>query len=126
MFLNAKKTKVMKVLRQAAEGEKHQNIWINGKKIENIKQFTYLGEVLFNSYDDTPEIKKKNCHCKECSGFLNKNLEGQRNTLDHKKETAIFSIFLYCIIWLGMLGIRVLHLKYDNDIMKKEGKRLKT
>ena len=42
----------MKVLRQVAEGEKHQNTWVNGEKIENIKQFTYVGEVLTNSYDD--------------------------------------------------------------------------
>ena len=59
LFLNAKKTKVMKVLRQAAEGEEHQNIWINGEKIENAKRFTYLGADLTNSYDDIPEIKRR-------------------------------------------------------------------
>ena len=58
LFLKAKKTKVMKVLRQAAEGEEHRNIRINGDKIESAKQFTYLGAVLTNSYDDTPEIKR--------------------------------------------------------------------
>ena len=48
----------MKVLRQAAEGEKHQNIWIDSEKVENVKQFTYLGAVLTDSYDDTPEMKR--------------------------------------------------------------------
>ena len=45
LFLNAKKIKVMKVLREAAAGEEHQNILINSEKNENVKQFTYLGAV---------------------------------------------------------------------------------
>ena len=46
LFLNAKKKKVMKGLRQTAEGEEHQNNYINGEKIENAKQFTpILGQL---------------------------------------------------------------------------------
>ena len=58
LFLNVKKTKVKKVLRHATEGEEDQNIWINGEKIENEKQFAYLGAVLTHKYDDTPEINE--------------------------------------------------------------------
>ena len=49
----------MKVRRHAAEGEEGQNIWINGEKIENVIQCTYLGAVLTNSCDDAPEIKRR-------------------------------------------------------------------
>ena len=57
--LNAGKTEVMKVLRQAADNEDNQHIRINGTEIENDTQFTYLGAKFTDIYDVTPEIKRR-------------------------------------------------------------------
>ena len=59
LSLNAGKTKVRKVLRQAADDEDDQHIRINGTEIKNVTQFTYLGATFTNTYDDTPEIKRR-------------------------------------------------------------------
>ena len=56
LFLNAKKTKVMKVEKNALENNDH--IFINGEPVENVHKFIYLGETCTNEYDSA-EIKRR-------------------------------------------------------------------
>ena len=94
LFLNAKKTKVMKVLRQAAEGEEDQNIWINGEKNENVKQFTYLGAVLTSSYDDTPKVKRSIAIAKNAAVSLIKIWKEKGLSLKTKQRLLTYLVFL--------------------------------
>ncbi|XP_042858758.1 uncharacterized protein LOC122244853 [Penaeus japonicus] len=57
-MLNAKKTKVMKIRRKTTDHD-NGNIKINNEYIQNVKQFTYLGVVFTDNYDDTIEIKRR-------------------------------------------------------------------
>ena len=56
LLLNPKKTKVMKIQRTATEVD-NTNIKINNEPVENVKEFTYLGAVFTDNYDDRIEIK---------------------------------------------------------------------
>ena len=94
LFLNAKKTKAMKVLRQAAEGEEDQNIWINGEKNENVKQFTYLGAVLTSSYDDTPKVKRSIAIAKNAAVSLIKIWKEKGLSLKTKQRLLTYLVFL--------------------------------
>ncbi|XP_042872007.1 uncharacterized protein LOC122253201 [Penaeus japonicus] len=58
LMLNAKKTKVMKIRRKTTDHD-NGNIKINNEYIQNVKQFTYLGVVFTDNYDDTIEIKRR-------------------------------------------------------------------
>ena len=58
LFLNAKKTKVMKILRNPAD-EDNTHISINGEPVENVQKFIYLGATFTNDYDDSVEIKRR-------------------------------------------------------------------
>ena len=58
LFLNAKKTKTMAIRRHPAMNDETPII-INGYAVENVKQFTYLGAVFTNTYDDSLEIKRR-------------------------------------------------------------------
>ena len=86
LFLNGRKTTVMKVLGLAADDEEDENMWINAEKIENVKQFTYLGAVFTKTYDDTPEIKRRIAIAKNAKVSLTKILNDQGISLITKKR----------------------------------------
>ena len=48
----------MKIQRTATEVN-NTNIKINNEPVENAKEFTYLGAVFTDNYDDSIEIKKR-------------------------------------------------------------------
>jgi len=58
LFLNAKKTKVMKSLRNPAD-EDNNHISINGEPVENVQKFIDLEATFTNDYDDSAEIKRR-------------------------------------------------------------------
>ena len=58
LFLNAKKTEVMKILRNPAD-EDNNHISINGEPVENVQKFIYLGATFTSDYDDSVEIKEE-------------------------------------------------------------------
>ena len=48
-----------------------EHVTINGMIVENVKEFTYLGAVLTNTYDDSPEIKRRITIAKSATIALN-------------------------------------------------------
>ncbi|XP_063598624.1 uncharacterized protein LOC134775096 [Penaeus indicus] len=62
LFLNAKKTKVMKI-RKKPDDNDETTIKINNEPIENVKQFTYLGVVFTDNYDDMFSIATYGAEC---------------------------------------------------------------
>ena len=97
LFLNAKKTKTMKIQRQPAmDDDEHINI--NGVAVENVKEFTYLGAVITNTYDDSPEIKRRTAIAKNATVALNKIWKDRSITLKTKLwllNSLVFPIALY-------------------------------
>ena len=71
LFLNAKKTKTMSIQRQPAMND-DEHATINGVAVENVKEFTYLGAVFTNTFDYSPEIKRRIAIAKNATIALNK------------------------------------------------------
>ena len=97
LFLNAKKTKTMKIQRQPAMND-DEHININGVAVENVKEFTYLGAVITNTYDDSPEIKRRTAIAKNATVALNKIWKDRSITLKTKLRllnSLVFPIALY-------------------------------
>ena len=55
LFLNAKNTKVRKV-RKVGDPADDNHILVNNEPVENVSNFTYLGAIFTNNYDDTKEM----------------------------------------------------------------------
>ena len=58
LFLNAKKTKVMKVQRNPTMAN-NGYIIVDNEPVENVNEFIYLGALLTNNYDNTKEIRRR-------------------------------------------------------------------
>ena len=58
LSLNPSKTKVMKICRKPKNNEELNFIAVNDKKIENFKEFIYLGSLITNNYNETKEIRR--------------------------------------------------------------------
>ena len=97
LFLNAKKTKVMKIQRHA-ERDDDSHIMINNKAVENVTQFTFLGAVFANNYDDSVEIKRRIGIAKNATISLTKIWKNKSIALKTKMRllnTLVFSIASY-------------------------------
>ena len=57
LSLNPSKTKVMKIRRKPSNDEELNFITFNNKRVENVKEFIYLGSLITNNCDDTKEIR---------------------------------------------------------------------
>ena len=62
--LNASKNKVMKSCRKPNYEEELNFITVNDKRIENVKEFIYLGTLIANNCDDTKESRRRLCIAK--------------------------------------------------------------
>ena len=62
--LNASKTKDMKICRKPNYEEELNFITVNNKRIDNVKEFIYLGTLITNNCDDTKEIRRRLCIAK--------------------------------------------------------------
>ena len=97
LFLNAKKTKVMKILRNPAD-EDNNHISINGELVENVQKFIYLGATFTNDYDDSVEIKKRIGIAKNAMVALTNIWKDGSISLKTKKRllnSMVFSIACY-------------------------------
>ena len=57
LSMNVKKTKIMKIL--CGENDNNTSVIVNGEPLQIVKQFNYLGALITDSGDDTPEIKRR-------------------------------------------------------------------
>ena len=64
LSLNQSKTKVMKICRKPNNDEEFNFITVNNRRIENVKEFIYLGSLITNNCDDTKEIRRRLCIAK--------------------------------------------------------------
>ena len=74
-----------------------------------MKQFTYLGAVLTNSYDDTPEIKRRIAIATNAAVSLTKIWKDKRISLTMKKRllpSLVFSIVSYGSECFCIKGVR--------------------
>ena len=55
LFLNLKKTKLMKIQRTPTENE----LEIDGYNVENVDRFTYLGATSANNVEDSTQVKRR-------------------------------------------------------------------
>ena len=97
LFLNAKKTKTMMIQRQRAMND-DEHVTINGVAVENVKEFTYLGAVFTNTYDDSLEIKRRIAIAKNATVALNKIWKDRSITLKTKLRllnSLVFPIASY-------------------------------
>ena len=54
----------MKICRKPSNDEELHFITVNKKRIENVKEFIYLGSLITNNCDDTKEIRRRLCIAK--------------------------------------------------------------
>uniref|UniRef100_H2YWZ5 Reverse transcriptase domain-containing protein n=1 Tax=Ciona savignyi TaxID=51511 RepID=H2YWZ5_CIOSA len=97
LFLNAKKTKVMKIIRTPDVNDE-TTVKINNEPIENVKHFTYLGVVFTDTYDDSVEIKRRIAIAKNATVALTKIWKDRNIRLTTKKRllaSLVFSIATY-------------------------------
>ena len=75
-----------------------EHVTINGVVVENVKEFTYLGAVLTNTYDDSPEIKRRITIAKNTTIALNNIWKDRSITLRTKLRllnSLVFPIASY-------------------------------
>ena len=75
-----------------------EHVTINGMIVENVKEFTYLGAVLTNTYDDSPEIKRRIAIAKNATIALNNIWKDRSITLRTKLRllnSLVFPIASY-------------------------------
>ena len=77
LFLNTKKTKVMKVQRNPTDS----GIVIDGKTVETVTKFKYLGAIFTSNGDDSTKVKRRICIAKNATVAKDKNI-----SLDTKKR----------------------------------------
>lgn len=96
MKINIKKTKVMRISREA-KGEKNMKITINGEEVEQVTEFCYLGSLISEDAKCHKEIKKRIAMGKEAFTKRKELLKGGLNR-DIKKrmvKALIWSVTLY-------------------------------
>ena len=87
----------MTIQRQRAMND-DEHVTINGVAVENVKEFTYLGAVFTNTYDDSPEIKRRIAIAKNATVALNKIWKDRSITLKTKLRllnSLVFPIASY-------------------------------
>ena len=96
MKINIKKTKVMRISREA-KGEKNMKITINGEEVEQVTEFCYLGSLISEDAKCHKEIRKRIAMGKEAFTKRKELLKGGLNR-DIKKrmvKALIWSVTLY-------------------------------
>ncbi len=73
LFLNAKKTKIMK----SDKTERATNIIIDGDKIEEVNNFDYLGSLITQNGDCIKEVRRR-------LGMATKKLKSMKKNLERK------------------------------------------
>ena len=94
LFLNLKKTKVMKIQRTPTEN----GLVIDGYNVENVDRFTYLGATFTNTVEDSTEVKRTIGIAKNATIALNNIWKNRGITLTTKirlLKTMVFSIISY-------------------------------
>ena len=97
LFLNAKRTKVMKILRNPAD-EDNNHMSMNGEPVENVQKFIYLRATFTNDYDDSVEIKRRIGIAKNTMVALTNIWRDRSISLKTKKRllnSMVFSIACY-------------------------------
>ena len=91
LFLNTKKTKVMKVQQNSSDG----GIAIDGETVETVTKFKYLGAIFTSNGDDSTEVKRGICIAKNATVALGKIWEDKNIPLASKirvLQTLVFPI----------------------------------
>ena len=94
LFLNTKKTKVMKVQQNPSDS----GIVIDGETAETVTTFKYLGAIFTSNGDDSTEVKRRICIAKNATVALGKIWKDKNISLVTKKrvlQTLVFSIASY-------------------------------
>ena len=94
LFLNTKKTTVMKVQRNPTDS----GIVINGGTVETVMKFKYLGAMFTSNGDDSTEVKRRICIAKIATVALSKIWKDKNISLTTKKrvlQTLVFPIASY-------------------------------
>ena len=92
LFLNPKKTKVMKIRKKPNDNDE-TIIKINNEPIENVKKFTYLGVVFTDKYNDSMEIKRRLAIAKNVTVALTKIWKDKNICLRTKKRLLTSLVF---------------------------------
>ena len=94
LFLDLKKTKVMKIQRTPTEN----GLEIDGCNVENVDRFTYLGATFTNTVEDSTEVKRRIGIAKNATVAVNTIWKNRGITLTTKirlLNTMVFSIVSY-------------------------------
>ena len=91
MKINLKKTKVMRISKR--EGSKI-TIKIGGEKLEQVKQFSYLGSIITEDCRSHSEIRRRIILGKEA---FNKNKELMRGKLELSLKKRLIKTFMWSI-----------------------------
>ena len=94
LFLNLKRTKVMKIQRTSTEN----GLEIDGYNFENVHRFTYLGATFTNTVEDSTEVKRRIGIARNATIALNniwKNRDNTLITIIRLLKTMVFSIISY-------------------------------
>jgi len=94
MKINVKKTKVMRVSRK---GEGDVNIFIEGKQVEQVKKFKYLGSIITDDGRCEEEIKARISNAKDAFSKRKELLTQKMSKAVRKKivKTVVWSVALY-------------------------------
>ena len=98
LSLNPSKTKVMKICRKPSNDEELHFITVNNKRLENVKEFIYLGSLITNNCDDTKEIRRRLCIAKTAMISLPQIWKDKGISTGTKKRllwSLVFSIASY-------------------------------
>ena len=107
LFLNVSKTKVMIVGEEPCEGRgeinNDSNIQVNGEVIEVVHHFSYLGTMVTDQCDDSPELKRRLAIARNATVSLStiwKNKSINRTTKIRLLRSLVFPIATYgCESW---------------------------
>ena len=104
LFLNAKKTKIMKTDKTTQE----VHVTIENETIENVEQFQYLGALINGNGDDTQEIKRRLAMGLDRLAKLQKLWKGShRETQLRIIRSCVFPTATYgCETWILNMAVR--------------------
>ena len=98
LFLNVKKTKVMKIRKNPDIDDNDSNFTVNNDAVENVTDFTYLGVTFTDNYDDSKETRRRIGIAKSATTALSNIWKDRSITLATKKRllnSLVFPIATY-------------------------------
>ena len=66
MSLNTKKTMVMKVANNAKDPQPSLIIKVNGDRLKQVKEYRYLGSMIYEDMRSIGDVKEKNWYGENC------------------------------------------------------------